>query len=53
MTALSDLAKVKAIFQQRAICSALGIMWDASKEGVGVGISADTALQPSPTKTKE
>ena len=48
MTTLSDLARVKAIFQQRAICAALGIMGAASNEGAEVESSADAALQPAP-----
>jgi hypothetical protein len=73
MTTLSELARVKAIFQQRAICAALGIdsdinvgvkqceicgdsdiiMGEASQEGAEVEMSADAALQPSPTKTEK
>jgi hypothetical protein len=49
---LSDLTKVKAIFQQRAICAALGIMGGASQEG-GITHERGATLQPSPANIKE
>lgn len=50
MTLLQDLANAKAVFQCRAVCAALGIMGEASKEGARLGLPDDAMMHPSPTK---
>jgi hypothetical protein len=34
MTTLTDLAKVKAIFQQRAMCAVMGITGEPERSGI-------------------
>jgi len=51
MNTLSELARVKAIFQQRAICAALGIMGEVNtREDLTANACADAS---SPAKTEK
>ena len=50
MTTLSDLARVKAIFQSRAICAAMGIMGEGSiRKDFEQMASSQSVLSASPT----